>query len=45
MPMPVRVVLILAVGFLLLAGAMAWAERGTAILMDLTNGAARLLCL
>ncbi len=45
MPLPVRVVLILAVGFLLVAGGLAWAERGPAILMDLTNGAARLLCL
>jgi len=45
MPLPVRVLLVLAVAVLLAAGGIAWAARGPAILMDLTNGASRLLCL
>lgn len=45
MPLPVRIVLASAVGFLLLAGGYAWMVRGSAILLDLSTGAARLFCL
>jgi hypothetical protein len=45
MPLPVRIAVIVAVGLLLTGGGVAWAVRGSAILLDLSTGAARLLCL
>lgn len=45
MPRPVRVGLVIGVATLLAAGAIGWTLRGPAILLDLTTGAARLLCL
>lgn len=45
MPRAVRIVLWLAIVILLLGAAMAWTARGSAILMELGAGAARVLCL
>jgi hypothetical protein len=45
MPRAVRVLLWLGLAGLLLAGGMAWLARGNAILLELSSGAARLLCL
>ena len=45
MPLSIRIALIVAVGLMLAGGGVAWAIRGPAILLDLSTGAARLLCL
>ena len=45
MPRAARIAVAGGVGVLLVAGGIAWAVNGTAILLDIAVGAARLLCL